>query len=152
MAAVEVAIAGHPAVLHLAVERRAQVHAARPVLGRQHPLDRREVHVGHMDQAAAPQRARSPLAIAEPHRPLDDPVLEIELLAVVEDVDRFQGEGFAALRLEGQTRPVRPVDQILVLDDATGDLGLQAIVAASQVGPGVVGAAGFHHAHGTPRR
>ena len=40
--------------------------------------------------------------------------------------------------MEVQCEPVREIDQVLVLDHATGNIRAQAIVAAGELGPGIV--------------
>ena len=91
-----------------------------------------------MHEAPALQRRLPPRPVAQAHRALQYPLLQVQLLAVGQDLDRQQVEPVAALRPEGDRQPVRQVDEVLVLDNPPGDLGGEAIIAAGEVGPGIM--------------
>jgi hypothetical protein len=56
--------------------------------------------------------------------------------------DGVEVEPLAALGAEGEAEPVGPVDEVLVLDDASGDFGFEAVVSAGEIGAGIVRSAG----------
>ncbi len=146
MPAVQVAIALHPPILDLAIQRRPHRQRPGPVLRRDDAFDRGHVHIAHVHQAATPNRGRTAVTIAEADVPFEDAVLEIELLPVIEEIDRLRREPIPRGRLKREEGPVGPVDQVLILDDSASDLGPQAVVTAGQISPGIMDPTRLHRA------
>ncbi len=142
MAVVEFPIALDIGVGHPAVEGAAEFHPAAPVFGHQAHFQGGQVAVAHVHQAALPEQGGAPAVVPEPDRPHQHPLLEVELLAEGEGLHPAQVEPFAVLDTKGKGEPVGKVDQILVLDGVPGDLGSQPVVAAGQVGAGIMGLIG----------
>jgi hypothetical protein len=142
VAVVEVAIAPDARVHHPPVERRADLQAARPVLGGDLQLDRRQVGQRHVHQAPFPDPRRAPLTVAKANLAGQHAALQVQLLAKRQDFDSAQIEPLPVAEAKGERKPVGSVDQILVLHRAPGDLGGEPIVATRHVGAGIVNLVG----------
>ena len=80
----EPAIPGYPGVGDVAVETRADLEGARPVLGHKRRLEGRQVRVVHGDESPLRQ-ARDPAGVvADPGVPREDSSAEVELVVALE--------------------------------------------------------------------
>ena len=94
--------------------------------------------MAHVHDPAAGHRRLAPLTVAHAH-PADQHALpEIQLLRIVEDLDAPQVQPVSPFRPEAQRQPVRQVDEVLVLDLAAGEFRHPPIVAAGQIGAGIM--------------
>src|SRR5512132_4694361 len=89
----QLAVPGDATVGHTAIDRRDQLYAAGPVLGRKRPLDPRLVRVGHADKATASQRGQAAVAVEEPQLAKEDRVPDIKRVAVGEELDVVEPHG-----------------------------------------------------------
>jgi hypothetical protein len=94
--------------------------------------------LGHVDEAAGGEAGLAALPVADADVAAQHAGTQVEGLAKGQDFDAAQIEPVAAGRPEAQRQPVRHVDQVFVLDHAAGDLGLEPIVAAGEIGAGIV--------------
>jgi hypothetical protein len=125
-------------VAHGAVELGPNLDLARPVERRQGPLDGRQVGLRHVHEPAAHERRLPALPVAEPERALEHAAPHVQPAAELAQLHAVGCEPVSIPHPEGQRQPVGPVHQVFVLDDAAGDLGLQPVVTARQVGARVV--------------
>ena len=138
MAVGELAVAGDAIVDDPPVEGRADLDFPAPVLRRDRHLDGRQMRLVHAHDAPAFDLGRTPLAVAETQGTGQDRFVDVELLPVGHDFDVRQVEPRPVPDPERQAQPVRHVDQVLVFDRVSGDLGDQPVVAARDIGAGVV--------------
>ena len=125
-------------VRHRRVDAGAHAQTARPVLGDDRRLQGGEVGEGHVHEAALDAARRAALAVAEAGAAREDPAAQVELLPVVEQLDRGHVEPGSVADRQLQHEPVRDVDDGFVHDRLAGDLGVEAIVDSGGVGAGVV--------------
>jgi hypothetical protein len=125
-----------------AVEGRTHGQAAGPVLRRYGHGKTGDVPVPHADEPLFLPAGGPSFGIAKTYRSRKHAVVQIELLPVFEHLHAIKAQPVAVLNPQHQRQPVRQVDQILVLDLAPGDLGHEAIVAAGEIGAGIVHAVG----------
>ncbi len=96
------------------------------------------MRIGHAHQAALRQRRLTALGITEPQLPDQHRPAQIELLTVSEQLDSGEVKPVAVLNPEGECKPVREVDDRLVLHLAARHLAGQPVVAASYIRPRIV--------------
>ena len=134
----ELAVAFDPPVDHRAVQRGLDLDAVGPIEGGDRRLDRRHVRVGHADDAPGHQSGLTAIAVAQRGVDRQDAVLDVQFLAERQHRRIRHIDDGAVRAADRQRQPVRRVEQILVLDHAPGHLRLQPVVAAGQVGSGIV--------------
>ena len=100
------------------------------------------MRVGHGDEAALGQPGHPAVRVADTEQAREHAAAQVQLLPVAEHLQLVQVQPPAALGPEGQRQPVGRVDQVLVLDLAAGDPADQAVVAAGDIGAGVVDGVG----------
>lgn len=115
----------------------------------QRHLERGQVPVVHRHEPAFAKRA-APAPVVEPQGSQQHPSPEIQLLAVFQQRHASFIEPIGVRQTNPPGQPVRQVDEILVPDDATGNLGLQAVVAAGEVGARIVDAIGHRSRRSAP--
>ena len=125
-------------VPHHAVQRGDHLHAARPVLRDQRPLDARVVGVGHADEPAAVKRRLAAAAVAEPHMAHDGRVADVELVPVVEELDIREPDRVLPLDAELQHQPVRHVDKIFIQNGQAAHDGRLSVVPPVHIGSRIV--------------
>ena len=114
VAALELLVARHAGVGHAPVDRRHHLDPARPILGRQRPLDPGMMNVGHAHEPSAAQRRLAAAAIPESQLSDHRRVANIELVAIGEQVDIGEPDRLLALDPQLEDQPVGQVHQILV--------------------------------------
>ena len=97
----------------------------------------------HVHNAAAHEGCFAVLRMPHPEMPLKHSTPQVEDLPESEEVGGTDMEPLIALRPERETEPVRPVDEILVLDDAPGHLALEAIEPSGNIRSRIVVPARF---------
>ena len=110
------------------------------------------MHIAHRHQAPLAQRAAPPLAILEAEAAQQHAAAQIELLAIRQELDAARIEPVLLGDAKRQRQPVGAIHQILVFDEAAGDVGAQAVVAAGEVGPRIVNVIGLRPGGGAARR
>ena len=140
VAALEIRVAGDAAVRHAPVDRGDDLDPARPVLRGDHPFDRSLVMVGHADEATTAQAGLPPGQVSEAHRPGEERVANVVLVAVLEQFDVVQADRVVALDPQLEHEPVGQVDEVLVEDGTPAHKRRLAVVAAVRVRPRVMGA------------
>ena len=138
VAALELPVAGDALVDDARVKRRDNLHRAGPVLGRDGPRERRLVHVGHADEAAACERRLATPAVAEAKPAHHRRVAEVHLVPVAQKLDVLQVDRLVAADAELEHEPVGKVDQVLVEHRAAAHDGRLPVVAAMCVGARIV--------------
>ena len=138
VAAFQLLVARDAAIPHPAVDRRDHLDAPRPVLRDERPLDPCVVCVGHADEPAALQCRLPAAAIAEAKVADDGRVPDVELVAVVEQLDVGEPDRVLALDAQLEDQPVRQVDEILVEHGQAAEDRRLAVVASVYVGAGIV--------------
>lgn len=119
--AVEVAVAGDAGVGDGAVEGRLDLDLALPVLGGQLGAQGGEVRVLHADQAGLADEQEPAVRVLVAGAAFQDPGVEAQGLAVLDDACRAGGEPGAVLPVDAahaEREPVGQVDHVLVLDVA----------------------------------
>ena len=140
MAVRELAVARDACVDDRAIELRADVQRTAPVLGRDAVIDGGEVGSGHADDTAGLHRRHAAVRVPHAEAPEEQPVAEVQFLAIGEDLHVREVEPFAVPGPERERQPVGQVDQVFVDDRAPGHLAGEAVVAAGQIGARVVDA------------
>ncbi len=135
---VELAVTLDAGVQHLSVEGGADVDRPRPVLRHQGQLEGGEVWLVHVQQAPALHAGLAALPVVEADGAHQHAAFQVQFLAEGDKIDGAQAEPGPAFDAKGERQPIRDVDQVFVLDDASGDVGAQAIVHPGHVGAGVV--------------
>ena len=142
MPALQLQVAGDAAVGDPAVDRRDHLDPPRPVMGAQRPFDRGAVRMSHAHESSAAQRRLAPRVVAEPNRPRHQRPPQVELVAVVEQLNICQPDGVLALDPQPEHEPVGQVYEVLVEHrDAAEDRRLP-VIDAVRVGPRVVDSVG----------
>src|SRR6187200_2529540 len=129
-----------------AINTRAYGYAAGPVIGGQRQLESGGVHIGHGNKPALSERGAPSAAIFKIDAAQKHAAPEIEFLTIRENVHPSQVEPFAAVNAELEREPVRKVNQILVFDDASGDIGALPVVTAREIGSRIIDI--IHHGPG----
>jgi hypothetical protein len=93
----ELPVTRHADVGDPPVKRGDDLDAARPVLGRERPLDAAVVHVGHAHKPSAAQPRLTAGAVAEAQLANDHRIADVELVAIVEQLRIAEPESVPAL-------------------------------------------------------
>ena len=133
-------VAGHAVVGDPSVEGRGDDQPPGPAVGGERALDGGQVGVAQAHEASLGHGQHLAARLAQAAAPGEQTATEVELEAVVEHLAGVGVEVGPVGGGERQRQPARDVDQALVLDDASGDLGPQPVVGAGEVGAGVVDA------------
>ena len=96
------------------------------------------MHVAHRDQAALLERSASPLVVLEAVCSEQHAAPQIELLAIGQDLDSSGIEPVVIADAKLEREPVGEIDEVLVLDHPAGNIGAHPVVAAGEVGAGIV--------------
>jgi hypothetical protein len=96
------------------------------------------MRVGHGDEPALGQPDHPPVRIADAEQARQHPAAQVQLLAVAEHLLPGQVQPHPALGPQCQRQPVGHVDQVLILDLATGDAADQTVVDTGDIGARVV--------------
>ena len=97
--------------------------------------------VGHADEATTAQARLPPGPVPEAHRPGEERVANVVLVAVLEQLDVAQADRVIALDPQLEHEPVGQVDEILVEHGTPAHHRRLSVVAAVRVRPRVMGAA-----------
>ena len=138
MGVVERAIELRTPVDDAPVDGRTDRDAGGPVLGGERQLQRADVHVAHRDQPSLLDRSAACLAVLKSYVSKQHTAPQIEFLAVRQDFDRSLIEPVLIADTKLKRKPVREIDEVLVLDHPTGNFSAHAVVAAGEVGPWIV--------------
>ena len=98
------------------------------------------MHVGHGNEAALFQRAAPSLSILKFHGAQEHAAPKIKFLPVRQYRDASFIEPLAVRDAELEREPVGQIHEVFVLDHATGDIGLEPVVAAGEVSPRIMDA------------
>ncbi len=90
MPAVQVPVALHPGIYHSPVKSGAHGQRSRPVLGTHHRFQAGEMALGHVHEAPLAQQGPSALLVPEADGAQQKASLEVEGLAVFEDLNLFE--------------------------------------------------------------
>ena len=120
------------------IEGRADGDPTRPVDGAEGHLEGGEVRPVEADEAAPRHERLSPRVVPHVDVVVEFARADPEFVPVRQDLNGIQIEEVSVFDAERERKPVREVDQILVLDGASADLGRQAVVAAVDVRARVV--------------
>jgi hypothetical protein len=144
----EVAVTGDPRVAHRAVQPGAHGQAPGPVLGRHRRLQRRDVGPVHRHQPALDDPRGPAGGIAQAGVPQEDPLAQVQLLPVLQDLVAGQVQPGPAVDAQGGDEPVGQVDDALVHDLVAVDVVGEAVVRPGDIGAGVVHTVGRGLGHG----
>src|SRR5947209_19651937 len=114
MAALELPVAGDTLVYDACVKRRDDLHRARPVLGRDGPLQGRLVQVGHADEAPAGKCGLAAPAVAEAKPAHHRRVAEVHRVPIAQKLNVLQVDRLVAADAELEHEPGRKGDQVTV--------------------------------------
>ena len=138
MAALELAVARDHLVGHPPVERGDHLHATRPILRGEDPLDAALVAVGHAHESTTPQGRLTAREVPETQLASHQRMPDVVVVPVGQELHVVEPDRVRALDAQFQHEPVGQVDQVLVVHRATTqDRGL-AVEAAVGVGARVV--------------
>ncbi len=90
--------------------------------------------IPQMHESSTGQYCPPSFFVLEPEASEQYPLFQVQLLTIGEDVRGPNVEPVAPVEAESEAQPVRQIDEILVLDDAPGNGGCDAVIAASEIG------------------
>ena len=138
VAALELAVARDHLVGHPPVERGDHLHATRPILRGEDPLDAALVAVGHAHEPTTLQGRLTAREVPEAQLASHQRMPDVVVVPVGQELHVVEPDRVRALDAQFQHEPVGQVDQVLVVHRATTqDRGL-AVEAAVGVGARVV--------------
>ena len=124
------------------VETGDDLDATRPVLGRDRPLDTRQVAVSHGHEPAAAQRRLAANPVAEPQFALDQRKPHVVGVSVAQQLHGVEPDRVLTFDPQLQHEPVGEVDQVLVVHGAPAHDRRLPVEPTVHIGSRVVPGAG----------
>ena len=100
----------------------------------------RQVRLVDGDQASLFNTGMATGPIAKPNRPFQDGLSDIQFLMVGQNLNDIDIEPITVLDAEVERQPIGGIDQIFILDGLAGDVSIKPVVAAGDLGAGVMNA------------